>query len=206
MLGKTRHSSVSVAPNDVDVVNGLGAGDAFGGSLCHGLLHGWPLEKTRRYRRRRHRRVPAGVLDRDADCRRGGRAGRTDRSGGRMSEATCKDYAEITDLRASDPRPPAPGGRATRLAVRGNGRLMIVAADHPARGAFAGLVADCDEQPRTDLLTGRGAALADPAWTACWRPPTSSTTCCCSAPRGQGGVLVDEPRRPGGRSSNSTTG
>ena len=37
------------APNDVDVVNGLGAGDAFGGSLCHGLLHGWPLEKTLRY-------------------------------------------------------------------------------------------------------------------------------------------------------------
>jgi 5-dehydro-2-deoxygluconokinase len=49
VLGKTRHSHVSVAPNDVDVVNGLGAGDAFGGSLCHGLLHSWPLEKTLRY-------------------------------------------------------------------------------------------------------------------------------------------------------------
>jgi 5-dehydro-2-deoxygluconokinase len=49
VLGKTRHSSVTVAPNDVDVVNGLGAGDAFGGSLIHGLLHGWPLEKTLRY-------------------------------------------------------------------------------------------------------------------------------------------------------------
>ena len=49
VLGKTRHTSVTVAPNDVDVVNGLGAGDAFGGSLCHGLLHGWPLEKTLRY-------------------------------------------------------------------------------------------------------------------------------------------------------------
>ncbi len=49
VLGKTRHSAVRVAPNDVDVVNGLGAGDAFGGSLCHGLLHDWPLEKTLRY-------------------------------------------------------------------------------------------------------------------------------------------------------------
>ena len=49
VLGKTKHSSVTVAPNEVDVVNGLGAGDAFGGSLCHGLLHGWPLEKTLRY-------------------------------------------------------------------------------------------------------------------------------------------------------------
>jgi 5-dehydro-2-deoxygluconokinase len=49
VLGKTRHSAVTVAPNEVDVVNGLGAGDAFGGSLCHGLLHGWSLEKTLRY-------------------------------------------------------------------------------------------------------------------------------------------------------------
>jgi len=49
VLGKTKHSSVTVPPNEVDVVNGLGAGDAFGGSLCHGLLHGWSLEKTLRY-------------------------------------------------------------------------------------------------------------------------------------------------------------
>jgi 5-dehydro-2-deoxygluconokinase len=33
----------------VEVVNGLGAGAAFGGSLCHGLLSGWELERTVRY-------------------------------------------------------------------------------------------------------------------------------------------------------------
>ncbi|TGD90604.1 5-dehydro-2-deoxygluconokinase [Mycolicibacterium sp. CH28] len=49
VLGKTRSASVTVPPVDVDVVNGLGAGDSFGGSLCHGLLRGWPLEKTLRY-------------------------------------------------------------------------------------------------------------------------------------------------------------
>ncbi|OBF19698.1 5-dehydro-2-deoxygluconokinase [Mycobacterium sp. ACS4331] len=49
VLGRTRHASVTVAPNDVDVVNGLGAGDAFGGSLIHGLLRNWPLERTLRY-------------------------------------------------------------------------------------------------------------------------------------------------------------
>ncbi|MDT5104293.1 MAG: 5-dehydro-2-deoxygluconokinase [Mycobacterium sp.] len=49
VLGKTRRSSVTVPPNEVDVVNGLGAGDAFGGSLIHGLLRNWPLEKTLRY-------------------------------------------------------------------------------------------------------------------------------------------------------------
>ena len=34
---------------DVDVVNGLGAGDAFGGALIHGLVEGWDLERTIRY-------------------------------------------------------------------------------------------------------------------------------------------------------------
>ncbi len=33
---------VEVPPVPVDVVNGLGAGDAFGGALCHGLLEGLP--------------------------------------------------------------------------------------------------------------------------------------------------------------------
>jgi 5-dehydro-2-deoxygluconokinase len=38
-----------VPPHPVEVVNGLGAGDAFGGSLCHGLLAGWDLEYVMRY-------------------------------------------------------------------------------------------------------------------------------------------------------------
>ena len=33
----------------VDVVNGLGAGDAFGGALCHGLLLGWDPAEAVRY-------------------------------------------------------------------------------------------------------------------------------------------------------------
>ncbi|MGW6706989.1 5-dehydro-2-deoxygluconokinase [Streptomyces sp. NPDC054956] len=40
---------VEAAPVAVTVVNGLGAGDAFGGALCHGLLAGWELERTIRY-------------------------------------------------------------------------------------------------------------------------------------------------------------
>ncbi|HET9381754.1 MAG TPA: 5-dehydro-2-deoxygluconokinase [Streptomyces sp.] len=38
-------SEAQVPPVPVEVVNGLGAGDAFGGSLCHGLLAGWDLER-----------------------------------------------------------------------------------------------------------------------------------------------------------------
>ncbi len=46
VLGKTRTERVVVAPTPVQVVNGLGAGDGFGGALCHGLLAGWPLRRT----------------------------------------------------------------------------------------------------------------------------------------------------------------
>ncbi|MER5486671.1 5-dehydro-2-deoxygluconokinase [Streptomyces sp. NPDC002812] len=37
---------VELPPVPVTVVNGLGAGDAFGGALCHGLLAGWELERV----------------------------------------------------------------------------------------------------------------------------------------------------------------
>ena len=36
---------VRVAPLEIDVLCGLGAGDAFGGALVHGLLSGWGLER-----------------------------------------------------------------------------------------------------------------------------------------------------------------
>ncbi|MCU1410815.1 MAG: 5-dehydro-2-deoxygluconokinase [Rhodoglobus sp.] len=49
VLAKTRDETVEVAPFEVAVVNGLGAGDGFGGALCHGLLNGWPLERTLRF-------------------------------------------------------------------------------------------------------------------------------------------------------------
>jgi len=42
-------TSAEVPPLPVTVLNGLGAGDAFGGSLCHGLLAGWDLERIMRY-------------------------------------------------------------------------------------------------------------------------------------------------------------
>jgi 5-dehydro-2-deoxygluconokinase len=38
-----------VPPVRVDVVNGLGAGDAFGAGLCHGLLEGWDVVETIRF-------------------------------------------------------------------------------------------------------------------------------------------------------------
>ncbi|WP_370938194.1 5-dehydro-2-deoxygluconokinase [Amycolatopsis sp. cg13] len=40
---------VEVPPVPVEVVNGLGAGDAFGGALVHGLLSGWGIERIMRF-------------------------------------------------------------------------------------------------------------------------------------------------------------
>jgi 5-dehydro-2-deoxygluconokinase len=40
---------VRVPPVPVEVVNGLGAGDAFGGAVCHGLLAGWDPPAVARF-------------------------------------------------------------------------------------------------------------------------------------------------------------
>ena len=70
----------------VEVVNGLGAGDAFAAALGHSLLQGLTLAEARapRHGRRRDRRVPARVL-------RGDAAPRRDRGGARMSELLLRD-------------------------------------------------------------------------------------------------------------------
>ena len=49
MLARRGEEVVEVPPVPVEVVNGLGAGDAFGGALCHGLLAGWELERMMRF-------------------------------------------------------------------------------------------------------------------------------------------------------------
>jgi 5-dehydro-2-deoxygluconokinase len=49
VLAKRDDEIVQVPPAPVEVVNGLGAGDAFGGALCHGLLEQWDLERTMRF-------------------------------------------------------------------------------------------------------------------------------------------------------------
>ncbi|CRZ13490.1 Cgl0159 family (beta/alpha)8-fold protein [Mycolicibacterium neworleansense] len=82
-----------------------------------------------------------------------------------MSRPTvCTDYAAITELRASEPGTIAAAWqhRTTRPTVRGDGKLMIVAADHPARGALAVGSRPTAMNSRTDLLDRLCTALADP--------------------------------------------
>ena len=49
VFAKTKNESVEVPPHFVEVINGLGAGDSFGGALCFGLLQQWSLEKILRF-------------------------------------------------------------------------------------------------------------------------------------------------------------
>lgn len=82
--------TVEVPPHPVQVVNGLGAGDAFGAALCHGLLAGWGLERMIRFAN------AAGAL-----------------VAGRLScSAAMPTEAEVEQLLAggTDPAPAAPAG------------------------------------------------------------------------------------------------
>jgi len=49
VLAHDHATAVEVPPVPVNVLNGLGAGDAFGGALCHGLLAGWDVERVMRF-------------------------------------------------------------------------------------------------------------------------------------------------------------
>jgi 5-dehydro-2-deoxygluconokinase len=49
VLASSGKEEIQVPPVPIEVVNGLGAGDAFGGALCHGLLSGWDLETMMRF-------------------------------------------------------------------------------------------------------------------------------------------------------------
>ncbi|MET0197463.1 aldolase [Rhodococcus sp. RS1C4] len=87
-----------------------------------------------------------------------------------MSETTltpapaASSYAEIAAIRASDPQAieRAWATRATRETIRGNGRLMIVAADHPARGALSVGSNMTAMNSRTELLDRLRTALENP--------------------------------------------
>jgi len=49
VLAATAEERIEIPAQRVEVVNGLGAGDAFGGAICHGLLSGWGLERMLRF-------------------------------------------------------------------------------------------------------------------------------------------------------------
>lgn len=76
----------------------------------------------------------------------------------------CSTYAEVTAVRATRPQAIAEAWtqRRPRPTVTGDDRLMIVAADHPARGALSVGSNPTAMNSRSDLLDRLRTALANP--------------------------------------------
>ena len=77
----------------------------------------------------------------------------------------CTTYAEVTELRSREPEAigRALAARRRRPAfLPEDGRLMLVAADHPARGALSAQGRPAAMNSRTDMLDRLRTALARP--------------------------------------------
>lgn len=46
VLAKSHNETVIKLPHPIKVLNGLGAGDSFGGAFCYSLLEGWDLDRV----------------------------------------------------------------------------------------------------------------------------------------------------------------
>ena len=200
VLAKTRDERVVVPPVAVDVVNGLGAGDGFGGSLCHGLLQGWSLERTLRFANAagaivaarlecstamptvtevehllatgevpvQRARRPVEVRGRAAGPSVGSGSGSGLGAGAGSGSAAQKaprpalTVDDVVELRLRDPR--ALRERLlTRPRYQGSGeRFLVIAADHPARGAVAVGGDPMAMADRRDLLRRTAIALGRP--------------------------------------------
>ncbi|WP_239568131.1 Cgl0159 family (beta/alpha)8-fold protein [Geodermatophilus bullaregiensis] len=82
-----------------------------------------------------------------------------------LAPPKCSTYAEVTELRSRDPQAigRALAARRRRPAfLPEDGRLMLVAADHPARGALSAQGRPTAMNSRTDMLDRLRTALARP--------------------------------------------
>ncbi len=203
VLGATRDERVVVPATPVEVVNGLGAGDSFGGSLIDGLLAGRPLTGSWRGATRPAPSSPRGWSARRR-CRPPTR-----------SPPTCSPtpprrsppVLETPTLPAQAPRPPArPAPRArtyaevAELRARHPEAIAAALADRVRRPPSCRRTAGSWSSPPTTPPAGPsppgGAATPWPAapscstasgrrWparasTGCSPPPTSPRTSCCS--------------------------
>ena len=185
---RPRRSATVVPPHPVEVVCGLGAGDAFGGALVHGLLSGWDPAAMRRVRQRRRRagRLAAGLRRRDAHRRRA-------RRHGRRPEEPAHEHARPSPTSSGDgllaTRATDPGAVAKAYAARRRpgrilserGTLFLVAADHPARGALASGGDPMAMADRRSLLARLVDALSHPDVDGVLGTPDVVRSCCCWA-------------------------
>ncbi len=92
-------------------------------------------------------------------------------------------YEQLLNIRATNPGEiAAAAARRRRRGLPGEGeRLLIIAADHPARGSLAVRDRPLAMASRFDLLDRLRVALARPGVDGILASPTCWKTCCCSA-------------------------
>ena len=150
-------------PVPVDVVNGLGAGDAFGGALCHGLLAGWDLERVIRFANAAGAIVASRLACSDAMPTAAEVDALLARDHGRLP---VRDQLKaILDARTRRPQAIAEAAARRRPPHRcsaEDNQLFIIAADHPARGALRAGDRPMAMADRADLLERLSLALARP--------------------------------------------
>ena len=189
VLAKTRTERVESPPIPIKPLNGLGAGDSFGGSLCHGLLAGWPLAKVLQYANAAGAIVASRlecstamptqdeietlIAGGDPNERLAGYAARPLRERGPAMTAVvdpvttggfADSVADINEIRTRDPRriKRLLASRRKRELLGPDGKLMIIACDHPARGALGAAGRKMAMASRTELLDRLVTALARP--------------------------------------------
>lgn len=163
VLAMTMTEKLVVPPVKVNVINGLGAGDAFGGAIVHGLVAGWPLEVTLCFAN------AAGAIV----------ASRLECSSAMPTEAEVNEklrdqvidpesirhrISAVRDMRADTPVMirTQHHRRHQRGVLSDDGRLLLIAADHPARGALGVRDKSRAMASREDLLERLALSLERP--------------------------------------------
>ena len=193
VLAKTRTERVESPPFPVTPLNGLGAGDSFGGSLCHGLLAGWPLQRTLAAANAAGAIVASRLecstaMPTEAEIDTLIAGGDPERAARRLARQALRDQGsgcqrrrpmsavlttpaafagsirEINEIRTREPQriKQLLATRRRRRLLGDDGKLMIVACDHPARGALGVQGNPMAMASRTELLERLMTALARP--------------------------------------------
>ena len=159
-----------VPPYPVDVVCGLGAGDAFGGALCHGLLSGWDIAECVRYANAAGAIVAGRLMCADDMPTLGRHRGP---GGGAPCCWTMTGGADLLEQRATQPE-------AAVEALRARPRRPLLTP-----------TAACSSSPPTTPPAACSASATTPSpwstaassWSACSsRWPTRASTACSAAP------------------------
>lgn len=198
VLAMTADERVEAPPVWVEVVNGLGAGDAFGGAVCHGLLNGWDLAETISFASATQypmSRADSSVRQR---CPTRPESGPCRPSGSVVTPPL--DLASVMRRRMLEPDGiPAAWAARRAGAVPADGRLLVIAADHPARGALGvSWATDAPWHPAQICCSAWRLPCPGRASTACSAPPVSSRPAARGAARWPPRLRIDEPSGPAG--------